>query len=449
MEKPRILVVDDEPSDNAFYCQGLRGAGYAVQSTRDAEQALKLASEQHFDAIVLDLLITKPHGWQGTDVTGIDLLRRLKELDGTIEVIIVTRAKRQDFDTAARIAGARDVLEKPVSILQLRNLIAHAIDRRFLLAASHLITPDWFVSSNIQIEACLQEAQIWAWSDQPMLIVGEPGVGKQTLAEIIHNNSRALKGKLVIVACGDLNAAMEIVTVHGKRAFDMYRAEAEHGTLLLKDVHLLSWGQQTEIERLIQLGQDDTDTKPPYDVRVIATATAEIHERYQDKSFWDKLYYQLTQATIELPPLRERKDDILKLAGCFLRRTNLAIDIAKDAQDILEQHDYATANIDELEQLLWVAAQHAHGGTIQREHITAQFTHSNASTAHIGEETADEEEIEALREQLMWHKKRLRVLEEQAAKLGSSTPAATLMEIKETRQHIDALLAKLKKAQGE
>lgn len=449
MEIPRILVVDDEPSDNALYCQALRGAGYTVQGAHDAEQALKLASEQRFDVVVLDLLITKPDGWQGTDVTGIELLRRLKDLDGTIEVIVVTRAKRRDFETAARVAGARDVLSKPISILQLRNLIAHAIDQRFLPASSHLITPDWFVSSNIQIEACLQEAQIWAWTDRPMLIVGEPGVGKQTLAEIIHNNSRALKGKLVTVACGDLNAAMEIVTAHGKRSFDTYRAEAEHGTLLLKDVHLLSWGQQTEIERLIQLGQDDPDTKPPYDVRVIATATAEIHQRYQDKSFWDKLYYQLTQATIKLPPLRERKDDILKLAGCFLRRTNLATDIADEAQLALEEHHYTTANADELEQLLWVAARNAHGGTIQREHITAQFTQSNASATHNGDETADKEELEALREQLMWHKKRLRVLEEQAAKLGSSTPAATLMEIKETRQHIDTLLAKLKEAQSQ
>lgn len=384
---PSILVVDDDRYDNDRYCQVLRSAGYAVQSVTGAEQALEAISQQRFDVVLLDMLL--PLRLQGRmDFGGIEVLRQIKERDPMTQVIAVTGYGSRELAAEAMAAGALDYITKdPDTDDRLPGSVKIAAVRSQLMRAggpaldeedgeATVETPAQLVADSAVMRQMLRRAQLLARIDSPLLIVGEPGSGKELIATVIHLNSNHANGPFKVVLCRSLSSDLVELWGSANNPGSGYCAQAEGGTLVLKGIQDLPFNQQKQLVSLVErqvycpVGASEPIQS---DLRVIATTTADLERMVRQGRFWRALYDALSVATLDVPALRERrdKDDILAIAGHLLRRYGLAPRIAPDAQELLAAHDYAKSNIKELEEILRSAALQSGGGEILPAHLPA------------------------------------------------------------------------------
>ncbi|NJN68137.1 MAG: CHAT domain-containing protein [Chloroflexaceae bacterium] len=384
----RILVVDDDPYDNDRYCRVLRGAGYHVQSVTDAEQALDLIAQQCFAVVLLDMLLPlRLHG--RLDFGGIEVLRRIKQRDGTTQVIAVTGYGSRELAAEAMSIGAIDYITKdfdtedrlPGSVRiavsrahQLRTATPRQTEREHDEHDEALSTPHQLVADSAVMRQMLRRAQRLASIDGPLLIVGEPGVGKEMAARVIHINSRYAEGPFVVVPCRSLSSTLAELWGEAAQPGSGFCAQAEGGTLVLKGIQEVPFRQQKQLVSLVErkIYQPlDTPAPVPGHFRIIATATDDLEKRVRQGRFWRLLYDELRVATLDVPPLRERrdKDDLMAIAGYLLHRYGLAPGIDAAAADLLVAYDYLQGNIKELEEILRNAAAKSGGSTIRADHL--------------------------------------------------------------------------------
>jgi DNA-binding NtrC family response regulator len=381
MESSKVLVVDDEEAIRSFLAEALTHWGYQVASAASGEEALEVIKDQLFDAALLDIRMP--------EMDGIELLRQVKRYDPSIEVIIMTGYPTVTTAVEALKEGAYDYLTKPLILDEIRHLMSHVMERRFLrqevgslrnrlgerLAVRELVG----VSS--QVERIKEVIAKVAATDSPVLIEGESGTGKELVAGAIHGLSPRKAGPFIPVNCGAIPSELLESEFFGHvrgaftgavaDALGLFRS-ANAGTIFLDEVVELPPALQVKLLRVLQ----EKEVRPvgsgkafSVDVRVIAATNRQIEETVKNGSFRQDLFYRLNVIRIQIPPLRERKEDVPPLVTHFLRQFNERFrrevtGLAPDALAALTAYDFP-GNVRELENLLERAYALGAGGRIR------------------------------------------------------------------------------------
>ncbi|MCM2254117.1 MAG: sigma-54 dependent transcriptional regulator [Vicinamibacteria bacterium] len=368
MSERLILVVDDEESQRKVLAGFLRKRGYTVEGAGSVALALEIAAARAVDLVLSDLRM--PGG------SGLDLLDGLRKVNPEIPVILMTAFATVQSAVAAMKQGAADYLTKPVDLDELELLVARVLERRALVSENRELRSllesrhrlAGLHTQNSRMAEAISVAARAAQSKATVLVRGESGTGKELLARAIHYASPRAKGPLVAVNVGALPETLleSELFGHEKGAFTGADRErrgrfelADGGTLFLDEIGDLPKGTQVKLLRAVQeqsferLGGSRT---LKVDVRLVAATHRDLEKMIAAGDFREDLYYRLNVVSIELPPLRERREDIPALLDVFLRR--FAADageppktISREALDLLLKHGWP-GNVRELENVV-------------------------------------------------------------------------------------------------
>jgi DNA-binding NtrC family response regulator len=317
MARKSILVVDDEKSQREILEMILSGEGYDVTTASSGEAALKFAKERRFDLALTDLKMT------GMD--GIELLQHLLAQDSSIIVILLTAHGSIESAKDALRRGAFDYLQKPYDRDTLLGTIRRALKRLDALDAE-------IISASPEMEAVKKMILKVARSASPVLIRGESGTGKELIARSIHNQSPRVAEMFQAVNCAAINENLleSELFGHEKGSFTGAHAEkkglfevADRGTLFLDEIGELDIGMQAKLLRALQereIRRVGGTRTMKVDVRVVAATNRDLRAMVGDGRFRDDLYYRINVLSVDVPPLRERRDDIPVLIDYFLKK---------------------------------------------------------------------------------------------------------------------------------
>lgn len=327
-----ILIVDDEPLIREFLTEALKRKGYAVEKAENGKQALAFLKKQAFDLVITDLKMP--------DLNGLDVLRHTKELSPSTLVIIITAHGTIETAVEAMRSGAFNYLLKPFTPDSIETLIEKASEHLALVQENTFLRDEvlskqqytHMIAQSPSMKAIVDQAIRVAKSQASVLIHGETGTGKEVLAGAIHAHSLRAKRPYIRVNCAAIPDALieSEFFGHEKGAFTgantkrLGRFElANGGTLLLDEVTEIPIALQPKLLRAIQEQEFERvgGAKPiAVDVRFISTSNRNLKSAIEEKIFREDLFYRLNVVPIYLPPLRERKEDILPLANFFLEK---------------------------------------------------------------------------------------------------------------------------------
>ena len=405
-KKIKILVVDDELSIRESLCGWLIQDGFEVETAADGVAALSMIQGTHYDIMLIDVKMP--------EMDGLTLLKQLKEIEPEIAVVMMTaHGAIQDAVDAMRL-GAYDYLLKPFDLEEL-SLTIDKLVRLQTLAMENLILKDRMATmtrfENLVgqsppmlrlFEAIVDVAQ----SDATVLITGETGTGKELVARAIHAQSPRCYGPFIAINCGAFTEHLleSELFGHEKGAFTdakftkKGRLEmADAGTLFLDEIGDISMKMQIDLLRVLETHEftrvGGTATLKS-DFRVIAATHRDLQEAIAQKTFRQDLFYRLNVVNLQVPPLRERQEDISPLAHHFLRRfateTNKKIDsIHPAALEAMRAYSWP-GNVRELENAIERAVVVEKGRQIKLADLP--FVSPRAEEAEIG--TLSLEEIE-------------------------------------------------------
>lgn len=318
MARKNILVVDDEKLQREIYETILTSADYDVTTASSGEAALKFLDDRKFDLVLTDLKMT--------GISGLDLLHQVMSRDSSISVILITGHGTIESAKEALRSGAFDYLEKPVD----QSLLLEAVQR----ALGKLDELDReIVSASPNMEVVKKMIMKVARSQSTVLIRGESGTGKELIARAIHNQSPPrLTEMFQAVNCAAINENLleSELFGHEKGSFTGAHAEkkglfeiADRGTLFLDEIAELDVGIQAKLLRALQerkIRRVGGTHEIGVDVRVIAATNRDLRAMVADGRFRDDLYYRINVLSIDVPPLRERREDIPVLIDYFLKK---------------------------------------------------------------------------------------------------------------------------------
>jgi two-component system response regulator HydG len=332
--KARVLVVDDEPSIRSELGKLLAREGYAVESAADGPGALALASERPPDVVVTDLMMPQ--------MDGVTLLRKLREQDPDLPVIVVTASSDVGSAVRAMHAGAEDYLTKPVDVDALVIAVDRANERRELRAEAANLRQqlrerdgeglDGLIGASVAMQKVYRVARQVAGARATVLITGESGTGKGELARAIHNKGPRASGPFVTLHCSALTESLLESELFGHEKGSFTGAEkrrigrfeqAHGGTLFLDEVGEIPRAMQVKLLRVLQekvFERVGGNESIEVDVRLVAATNRDLAEDVQSGRFREDLYYRLKVVHVEMPPLRLRGSDAQVLAEHFLRR---------------------------------------------------------------------------------------------------------------------------------
>ena len=317
MSRKNILVVDDEKSQREILEMILADEGYDVTTAASGEAALKFAKDRRFDLALTDLKMT------GMD--GIELLQHLLAFDSSIIVILLTAHGSIESAKEALRRGAFDYLEKPYDKAALLETINRALDRLDAIDTE-------IISASPKMETVKKMILKVARSNSTVLIRGESGTGKELIARAVHNQSPRSAEMFQAVNCAAINENLleSELFGHEKGSFTGAHAEkkglfeiADRGTLFLDEIAELDVGIQAKLLRALQerkIRRVGGTHEIGVDVRVIAATNRDLRAMVGDGRFRDDLYYRINVLSIDVPPLRERRDDIPVLIDFFLKK---------------------------------------------------------------------------------------------------------------------------------
>jgi DNA-binding NtrC family response regulator len=368
MDRPKILVVDDEKSIRDLLSAALGQWGYQSFLATSGPEALGMLKGQLLDASLIDIRMP--------DMDGIELLRELKRYDSSMEVVIMTGYPTVTTAVEALKEGAYDYLTKPLIMDELKHLLARLIERRFLRKEvnslrsrlGEQLAVNELVGVSPQMQAVKEMVAKVAVSDSPVMVEGESGTGKELIAAAIHRLSPRAKGPFIPVNCSAIPTDLleSELFGHMRGAFTgavadsigLFRS-ANGGTIFLDEVAELPPALQVKLLRVLQekevrpVGATKTHN---VDVRVIAATNRQLEEAMKDGSLRQDLFYRLNVVRVQMPPLRERKEDIPALVAHFLRRFNQRFrrevtGLDPEGLASLMAHDFP-GNVRELENLI-------------------------------------------------------------------------------------------------
>jgi DNA-binding NtrC family response regulator len=415
--KPRILVADDQPDVIEAVRLLLKGAGIDVTTASSPALALARVEAEDLDAVVMDLNYTR-------DTTsgreGLDLLARLRALDPLLPVLVMTAWGSVEGAVEAMRRGARDYVTKPWDNQRLLASVENQIElsralrrsRRLEEEATRLRGRDLppLVAESRAMQPVLRLVERVAPSDAAVLITGEHGTGKDVVARWIHALSACADAPFVAVNAGGLaDGVLESELFgHVKGAFTDARADrvgcfemADGGTLFLDEIGTMPVGQQQKLLRALQVGEFHAVGSSKVrraDVRVVSATNADIGRAVAEGRFREDLLYRLNTVEIALPALRERREDIPRIAGHFLerqaaRRGGQVPALSSGAMEALLQHSWP-GNIRELEHVIERACLMAQGDTIEEADLFLRARRENGIAGRDAFDTMTLEEAE-------------------------------------------------------
>lgn len=366
--KPRILVVDDEESIREFLEIMLRKEGYEVTCAEDGQKAKDILLKKTFDMIVSDL--------QMPNVTGIELLRHVKESYPDTVFMMITAFGTTENAVDAMKLGAYDYLTKPFKIDEVRLNIHNALRAGTLEVENKTLKKELkkeysfgnLVGNSEAMHRIFDLVKRVAIAPTNVLITGESGTGKEVVAKAIHYNGPLKDKPFVTINCGAIPEQLMESEMFGHKKGSFTGAVndksglfevADGGTLFLDEVGELPVTIQVKLLRAIQervirrVGATD-DIK--VEVRIMAATNRDLEVMIKEGGFRQDLFYRLNVINIKTPSLRERRDDIPLLAGHFLKKYNEKMTkaiggISQEAMDVLGKYDYP-GNVRELENII-------------------------------------------------------------------------------------------------
>jgi DNA-binding NtrC family response regulator len=323
-----VLVIDDEPVLQDVLGSLLKGDGFEYLQATTAADGQQVLREEEVDVVLLDLMLP--------DRSGLDLLPDIKEFDPHLPVVVITAYSSVESAIEAMRRGAFHYVPKPFKNEEVLHLVRRAAERRALLVEnlelrSRLEGMGEIVGTSRRIEEVFELMRRAAPARSTILVVGESGTGKELVARAIHRLSPRGDGPFVPVHTSAIPADLLESTLFGhvKGAFTgavnarKGLIEAAHnGTLFLDEVGTISLDTQTKLLRVIQereIRRVGSVEAKAVDTRLVAATNTDLWQEVQAGNFREDLYYRLNVITIEMPPLRERSDDIPLLATHFLR----------------------------------------------------------------------------------------------------------------------------------
>ena len=367
MPRIRILVVDDEPNIVEVMRSALLSEGYDVTSTSQPEQAALWIEEHDFDLVMSDLKMAP--------IDGLGILRRAKQKDERLQVILVTAFSTIETAVEAMKAGAYDYVLKPFKLAELKLVVRRALEFRATIMENDQLKSvlqakykfSNIVGESTAMQRVFERIRKMAETEVTVLITGESGTGKELVAKAIYVNSRRHDKPFISINCGALPETLLESELFGyvKGAFTgagsdkkgLFQA-ADGGTIFLDEIGLTSPTLQVRLLRVLQEREvrrvgDTQDFK--VDVRVLAATNENLAEKVKDGTFREDLFYRLSVVPIHIPPLRERTTDIPLLVQHFVDRANTRIGkkfrVDKELLDMLMAYNWP-GNIRELENVI-------------------------------------------------------------------------------------------------
>jgi len=385
MAAGKVLIVDDEKNIRLVLGRLLEKEGYTVSTAGSAEEALALLVNDRFDLALLDIRMS------GMD--GLTALSRMKEIDPEISVIVMTAYGTMNAAVEAMKGGAYDYLTKPLDNEIVKLTVAKSLQAQCLGRDSSLIGSsadrgyelDSLIGNSPPMQEVYKTIGKVAASEVTVLIRGESGTGKELVARAIHRHSLRVGGPFVAVNSaavpetlleselfGHVKGAFTGAISHREGKFEL----ANGGTIFLDEIGELSLDLQTKLLRAIQFKEFERVGGKELiksDFRLVAATSRDLEADMEEGSFRDDLYYRLNVVSITLPPLRERKEDILLLAHYFIDRFSRengrkALGISTEALEVLMNYDWA-GNVRELENMIRRAIILEKGNTILPESL--------------------------------------------------------------------------------
>ncbi len=330
MSKGCVLVVDDDADNRRILEYMLQRDGYAVRLAASGRQALKIYAEHPVDLALLDLSMP--------EMDGITLLKKLRQVDANLQAIVVTAHGSVERAVEAMKAGAFDFLTKPVRSEVLLALVEKALalsslvaeNRRLRAAVENTYDFSNLVAVSPQMQRVLRLAEEAAQREVIVLITGDSGVGKEVLARAIHYNSARRNGPFFALNCAAIPDTLVESELFGyeKGAFSGAQQrkaglleQAATGSLLLDEIGDLPLPAQAKLLRVIETREMiPVGSTQPVRVaaRLMAATNADLRQRVRAKQFREDLFFRLNIFPIPIPPLRERRKDILPLASRIL-----------------------------------------------------------------------------------------------------------------------------------
>jgi DNA-binding NtrC family response regulator len=367
-ERTRILIIDDEAPAREALSKLLSINGNLVQGAATGEEALDLLSREHFNIVVTDLLLP--------DTSGINILVQVKSAAPQTEVILITGHATAETAVQAMKEGAFDYIVKPLNIDELRMIIAKAIEKQKLLSENVYLKKqlrerfefDNIIGSSPAMQKVFSRMKRIITTDSTVLIFGESGTGKELVAKAIHFNGSRKDKPFIAVHCGAIPENLLESELFGyvRGAFTgamrdkIGKFEAAHtGTIFLDEIVTMPMHLQTKLLRVLQeqeLERLGSTRTIKLDVRIISASNLNLEQEVKNGNFREDLYYRLNVIPVNLPPLRERIEDILPLSRHFLAKNcremqRPLMTISQEAVEALETYHWP-GNVRELENII-------------------------------------------------------------------------------------------------
>lgn len=380
-----ILIVEDEETLRESIKRIFTKEAYAVDGAESAEKGLALLETNAYDVILTDIILP------GMD--GIELLARVRERVPDQIVIVVTAYASLDTSVKALRAGAYDYIMKPIMHEEIKQIVRNALRQKSLQAENALLKrelgKDYDFSSIIgespALKAILDEVRKITDTKSNVLLLGETGTGKELFARVIHHNSSRRDMPFVPINCSAIpeNLLETELFGHMRGAFTGAVAtkkgileEAEGGTVFLDEIGDMSFPLQAKLLRVIedQVIRPVGSTKgSKVDIRFVTATNKDLKAAVKQNAFREDLYYRINVISLQIPPLRERKEDIEALAKHYLARYSREIgkqvkELAPETLDIMMSYEWA-GNVRELQNVIERAILISDGDLIRPEHL--------------------------------------------------------------------------------
>jgi len=381
----QILLIDDEASNRDALSLLLTNTGYQVKTAESGEEALAILSETPFEIVITDLFLP--------GVSGIDILKRVKEDSPYTNVILITGNASAETAVEAMKEGAFDYITKPFNFEKLKIQVAKALEKSRLVAENLYLRQqlrgkykfDKIIGNSPAMQQLFSRMEKVVNTDSTILILGDSGTGKELVAKAIHFNGGRKDKPFVAINCGAIPADLleSELFGHVRGSFTGAVADkagkfevANNGTIFLDEIGTMPMHLQMKLLRVLQEQEVErvgSSKKIKLNVRVISATNADLEEQVREARFREDLFYRLNVIPIVLPPLRERREDIALLARHFLQNVCREMDrplmlISPAAMLALEAYDWP-GNVREMENVMERTVALTDGETIERKDL--------------------------------------------------------------------------------